>query len=188
MTISESHSSGLSDFCSSPASSFTESHTNLKDLLPFTQAHRKSLQPESLEGREPKPPAFTFPFLSLPQISTATATITITVSVAVKVAAAVAVLAAVLARAHGEQRPPGAPAAPAAAGGSGCWACCSPGCCSWGCSSASLLWVRGDGGRAAGPTAQLPIQRAGIGCVPSVGHQCRALCCRWGNRHWEGVT
>lgn len=101
------------------------------------------------------------------------------VSVVVKAAA---VLAAVLLVARGEQRPPGAPAAPAAAGGSGCWACCSLGCCSWGCSSASLLWVRGDGGRAGGPTVQLPIQRAEIGYVPSVGHQCRALCCRWGNR------
>lgn len=53
----------------------------------------------------------------------------------------VVVPAVPVAEEHGGLRLPGAPAAPAAAGGSGCWACCSPGCCCWVCSSALLLWV-----------------------------------------------
>jgi hypothetical protein len=54
---------------------------------------------------------------------------------------AVVAVAPVAVEEHGGLHQPGAPAAPAAAGGSGCWACCSPGCCCWVCSSASLLWV-----------------------------------------------
>lgn len=53
----------------------------------------------------------------------------------------VVVPAVPVAEEHGGLRLPGAPAAPAAAGGSGCWACCLPGCCCWVCSSALLLWV-----------------------------------------------
>lgn len=115
---------------------------------PYTQAHSYSLRPagnhhksENLEGRGHEPPTFTLPLPSLPQTSTATTTAMV---VGAAVAAAVPLAVGPLvegARARGGRRLPGAPVAPGAAGGSGCWACCSPGSCSWGCSSASSLWV-----------------------------------------------
>lgn len=157
MAFSGSYSSspGLSDFCSSPAMalcSFQKPASSLTGLQRNLKAHSCLLRPtgshqkrEHLEGEEQKPFSFTFPLPSLPQTSTAMTDIM--VAVALKAAVLVAVLAAVLVGARGGQPHPGAPAAPAAAGGNGCWACCSPGYFSWGCSSASLPWVRGNGGR-----------------------------------------
>lgn len=154
-------SPGLSDFCSSPAMalcSFQEPASSLTGLQRNRKAHSRLLRPtgshqklEHLEGKGQEPFAFTFPLPSPPQTSTAMTDIM--VAVALKAAVLAVVLAAVLAGARGGQPHPGAPVAPAAAGGNGCWACCSPGCYSWGCSSASLPWVRGNGGRAVDPTA-----------------------------------
>lgn len=77
--------------------------------------------------------------------------------VAAAEAKAEALVAAVVAPVAVEERGglplPGAPVVPAAAGGSGCWACCSPGCCCWACSSASSLWV---GGKATKPKVPSP--------------------------------
>lgn len=115
--------------------------------LAFPQAPRKPPKPKNLEGRGQEPTAFPLPLLCLPQMFTATIT----------ARAAEEAVGAAEAGACGGQRQPGAPVAPAAAGGSGCWACCSPGCCSWGYSSASSLWVREDSGR-----------RAGVGKCPGV--------------------
>lgn len=156
------------------------------------QAHSHSLRPagnhhesENLEGRGHEPLEVTLPLPSLPQTSTATTTAMVVEAVA---AAAVPLAVGPLvegARARGGRRLPGAPAAPGAAGGSGCWACCSPGYCSWGCSSASSLWVRVAGpcclfrraGTSKYPTCQVPRGQRSWVQTP-----CSCRCGGWGSR------
>lgn len=119
-------------------------------LLPFCPARSPCFLPWAAAGTGLLPhflvlQSCSCKSLSLPQKSTV-----MTMAVAEVVAEAAAA-----AGASGAQRRPGVRVAPVAAGGNGCWACCSPGCCSWGCSLALSLWVRGGSSRRpTGPSAQ----------------------------------
>lgn len=109
------------------------------------------MTPPILKGAGQEPPEFNSPSLFLPQ-----KTITMTEAVVEPEAAAAAVAVPVPVEEPGGLRLPGAPAAPAAAGGSGCWAYCSPGCCCWVCSLASLLWVGAKATEPEGPSPSTP--------------------------------